>query len=252
MLYDAAGNAGLYINSDYWTTPVYHATKKTPRIVVRIENHNSRITIPYTPAWHPSPDGDAHIAIIDNSTGCDYEFQQFDPRTLTAIGEGTYRVFSGSGAHVRTGHTGSALSLLAGLIRPSDIKAGVIHHALAFAAPVTGPGFVSPATSSDGRNPDGIPEGTRFRLDPTLDLSSLGLSPVQLIVARALQRYGMYLRDTGGAVAIFAESTFDGSSYSTRLEGLPREILLHMQAVAPPTRVSVEPQNPRPCAKQRS
>ncbi len=252
MLFDSAGSAGLWIQSDYWTSTVYHATSRTPRAVVFVENTRKRITIPYEPAWRPTPDADAHIAIIDQSTGCDYEFQAFNRASMSGLGEGTYRIYQGSGAHAPTGHTGSALSLLAGLVRPRDVKAGVIRHALAFAAPVTGSdSAVLPASSSDGRTPGGPPEGTRFQLDPALDLQSLHLSRFQLIVAVALQRYGMYLRDTGGAVAIYAESTFDGSSYAYQPQPLPRDLLLHLRAVAPPAQVQLDPQNPPRCARQR-
>jgi hypothetical protein len=250
MLYDSAGQAGLWVNDDAWTTPVYHATPSTPRITIAVVNTQKSITIPYDPSWRPSPDGDSHIAIIDPKAGCDYEFQSFDPARHAAIAEGTYRIYSGSGAHVPTGHTGAALSLLAGLIRPADVRLGVIRHALAFAAPVTAPAAVAPASWSDGRNPTGIPEGTRFQLDPSLDLSPWHLSPFQLMVARALQRYGMYLRDTGGAVALYAESRTDGASYALPIQGLPRDLLLHMRAMTPPHNVSFDSQNPARCARQ--
>ena len=250
MLYDSAGSAGLWVNTNEWTTTVYHATAKTPRSVVYVDNNQTHITIPWEPGWRPSPDADSHIAIIDGSTGCDYEFQEFNPQAMTAHGEGTYRIFRGSGAHVPTGHTGAGLSLLAGLIRPSDIRAGVIRHALAFAAPVTGTNSVLPGTSTDGRTSGGPPEGTRFQLDPSINLAALHLGPFQLIVARALQRYGMYLRDTGGAVTLYAESTSDGSTYRYQPQNLPRELLLHFRAVAPPAGVRLDPMNPARCAAQ--
>lgn len=250
MLYESAGHAGLYINDDSWTTTVYVARVRTPRKTFSITNTRSRITIPYDPRWKSSPDSDSHIAIIDRRNGCDYEFQRFDATAGTALGEGTYRIFDGSGAHLPTGHTGAALSLLAGLIRPSDIRNGVIRHALAFGAPVTGTAFVPPGTSSDGRVTAGPPEGTRFQLDPGLDLSSLKLSPVQLIVAQALQRYGMYLRDTAGAVALYAQSRADGSTYAQPLQALPRDLLLHLRAVMPPAGTTFDERNPSGCARQ--
>jgi hypothetical protein len=251
LLYDSAGPAGLWVNSDAWSTPVYHATPTTPLATFAIVNTHESITIPYDAAWRPSPDGDSHIAIIDAKTGCDYEFQSFDPAQRTAHAEGTYRIYRGSGAHVPTGHTGGALSLLAGLIRPADVRAGVITHALAFGAPVTGPASVSPASWSDGRNPSGISEGARLQLDPTLDLAAWHLSPFQLMIARALQRYGMYLRDTSGSVTLYAESTTDGSSYSQPIQPLPRDLLLHMRTLAPPKNVRLDPANPVRCARQR-
>jgi hypothetical protein len=66
---------------------------------------------------------------------------------------------------------------------------------------------VPPANRNDGKSSssDAIPEGTRFRLDPSVDVTKLDLSPVALTVARALQRYGMVVTDTAGAVVLMAE-----------------------------------------------
>ena len=76
-----------------------------------------------------------------------------------------------------------------------------------------------PATESDGRpesmlvaavgltrppNVLPIPEGARVQLDPALDLDSLSLTPWQKVIARALQRYGMYLADTAGTTSLTA------------------------------------------------
>ena len=249
-LYGAAGDVGLWVNSDAWTTTVYQANPATPRVSVWIDNTRKRITIPYSADWRASPDADSHIAIIDGTTGCDYEIPDLNAAPLSGHSEGTYRIYRGSGAHVPTGHTGAALSLLAGLIRPSDVRAGVIRHALAFGAPITGPAFVAPASSSDGRTSGGIPEGTRFQLDPSYDLGPLHLSKFQLMLARALQRYGMYLRDTAGAVTLYAQSTTDGSSYALPVQPLPRDVLLHLRAVRAPSGVSLDPPTPARCARQ--
>jgi hypothetical protein len=76
------------------------------------------------------------------------------------------------------GATGTGLPLLGGLIRASELRSGRIDHALALAIPKAKAGqFVWPAQRSDGSGtgPDAIPEGTRLRIDPRLDLSTLGL-----------------------------------------------------------------------------
>ena len=46
---------------------------------------------------------------------------------------------------------------------------------------------VPPANRNDGSSTsdDAIPEGTRFRLDPTIDVTSLGLPPVGVTIAGA-------------------------------------------------------------------
>ncbi|MGI4893877.1 MAG: hypothetical protein ACRYF3_02050, partial [Janthinobacterium lividum] len=65
-----------------------------------------------------------------------------------------------------------------------------------------------PAQRSDGGDhaETAIPEGTRFRLDPSLDLDTLALSPMARMVARAAQTYGFIVTDRSGAVAVTAQS----------------------------------------------
>ena len=106
------------------------------------------------------------------------------------------------------GIAASSLALLGGTIRISDLRAGHIDHALAISIPHARAGVVAwPAQRTDGNlnSPDAIPEGTRFRLAPKLDLSELNLPPVTRMIAEAAQRYGLFVRDQSGAVAFYAE-----------------------------------------------
>ena len=50
-------------------------------------------------------------------------------------------------------------------------------------------------------------EGVRLRIKPSVDLAGLGLDPQALVIARALQTYGMYLGDGGGTTALKLEDT---------------------------------------------
>jgi hypothetical protein len=77
------------------------------------------------------------------------------------------------------GVSAAGLSILAGQIHIEDLEHGAINHALEVLLPDTASSFVWPADKTDGTSTDAdsIPEGTRFRLDPNLDLSSLKLSP---------------------------------------------------------------------------
>jgi hypothetical protein len=47
------------------------------------------------------------------------------------------------------------------------------------------------------------------QLDPTLDLSTLNLSPSGLIIARALQVYGAFVGDYSGSVSLYADASPD-------------------------------------------
>ena len=99
---------------------------------------------------------------------------------------------------------------LAGLIRPEEIEAGVIPHALVFACnyPKAGTKVYPPAATTDGKSSDtwAIPEGARIQLDPTLDLDSLGLDRNAMIIAKCMQDYGIFLVDCSDGLVLYAEN----------------------------------------------
>jgi hypothetical protein len=111
--------------------------------------------------------------------------------------------------HPGWGATATSLPLLGGLMRISELQAGHIDHALAFAIPHTKlwTSWSWPAQRSDGDvdSAAAIPEGARFRLPASLDIDALELPPVTAMMAKAVQRYGMVLRDRSGAVSFYAE-----------------------------------------------
>jgi hypothetical protein len=110
------------------------------------------------------------------------------------------------------GATASSLPLLGGLIRPSELAAGHIDHAIALAIPDTrAQYFTWPAQRTDGNvySTTAIPEGQRFRLDPNLNLSAVPMSPLVRMIAVAAQKYGMIVRDKSGSVTVYGEDTAD-------------------------------------------
>lgn len=56
-----------------------------------------------------------------------------------------------------------------------------------------------PANRSDGWNPTNepnhIPEGMRFRLDPSVNVDALKMHPVGKAIAKAAQKYGFVIWD---------------------------------------------------------
>jgi hypothetical protein len=91
------------------------------------------------------------------------------------------------------------------------LAAGRIQHAIRFILPnerMRANVFVHPATHAGG--PDGPssapPYGAHFRLKASYDLSQL--TPAAQVVARAMQRYGMFLAD-GGNIALTAQNDLD-------------------------------------------
>jgi hypothetical protein len=83
-------------------------------------------------------------------------------------------------------------------MRINELEAGVISHALALAITYTCAGvFAAPAQRTDGSSaaPNCIPEGSHFRLDPSLHLASLNLPHFVYMMAVAAQKYGIYINN---------------------------------------------------------
>jgi hypothetical protein len=96
------------------------------------------------------------------------------------------------------------------MMTPRELASGQIDHALSLGVPETrSSAFSRPAQRTDGVSPcaHAVPEGARFRLDPKLDIDSLGLSPPVAAIARAAQQYGIYVRDQAGSVTFYAQSS---------------------------------------------
>jgi hypothetical protein len=109
---------------------------------------------------------------------------------------------------------------LAGLIRPWEVEAGRIEHALAFGYTLSRlDRCVWPASKTDGDDdrPDAIPQGARLRLDPAVDVNAIaGLDAAGRVIARALQEYGMILIDNSGSNKIYVEDNLT-ADWGTRI-----------------------------------
>ncbi len=187
----------------------------------------SDVAVPVIREMWPEPTNDGHLCIIDPLKMTAWEFSRFKwpknkstPQCTTfniwdLNGTGMGNPFEGKRWQTRGGR-GSGFPIIAGLIRPEELEAGEIRHALVFTYPKNrrdisgGNIFLPPACRSDGKHKgDEFPiEGMRFQLDPALsekDFDKWGLNREGKIVAIALQRYGMYLGDNGGAMALQAQ-----------------------------------------------
>jgi hypothetical protein len=109
--------------------------------------------------------------------------------------------------------TGSGLSIMAGLIRPAEVRNGEIRHALRFAysAPDFSDRYRPPATGTDQPNDtvtrdpaSAMDMGMRLQLDPTVDCDTRTVpgkadrsreTRFLRMICRALQRYGMIAVD---------------------------------------------------------
>lgn len=147
----------------------------------------------------PNSGSDGVLVTVHGASGKIFEFWQAKKSgDEWSTGWGAVNSLHGSGWGGAA--TGSGASRLGGVIRVSEIAAGDIPHALALQTNNACATFRPPALKSDGTSTreDCIPEGALLQLDPALDLSELSLTPGQLAVATAMQRYGGYVMDSGG------------------------------------------------------
>jgi hypothetical protein len=93
-----------------------------------------------------------------------------------------------------------------------QVQEGDLGHVLKISSgPPAADRFIFPMVGSDGQydgsDPGVPPEGLRLRLKPSIHLDSLGLAPEALVIARAIQQYGVYIGDSGGRTSLKVENT---------------------------------------------
>jgi hypothetical protein len=152
--------------------------------------------------------GDRHAIVVDKTDCRDFETwdTRDEARGWTA---GSGAVWSLTNNKLRfkpglnlgpsglTSADAAGLPILPGLLRPSEVKAGFVDHAIRFTAPVTSEHFIWPAEHEAGskRSLDFPPMGARFRLRASFPLT--GYSRATKVVLRAMKTYGLILADNG-------------------------------------------------------
>jgi hypothetical protein len=230
----AVGLIGGPITSDpgQYTYPVYFVDASTPVGAVRLsgsysnaltdavlaQSSDTTVAVPLRDEFSPAGGGDAQIIVVNPSTGDEWGFWKLRRSTTgqwTATNGYHYNVYW-DGHPPRTasgsafGARGAGVPYFAGLVRPHEIKRGHIDHALAFAFDYPSDTWVFPAAKSDGNSSDpcSLPEGARLQLDPAVgdaELRARGCGPAAVVIAHALQEYGMYVVDNGGSDKIMLE-----------------------------------------------
>ncbi len=248
-----AERVGPWINTDQYSVPVYTVGPTTPLQHVTLDVDVPSLqaefdAVPVPAGAQPAAGVDGHMTIYQPSTDTLWEFwvaRQAQDGWHARWGGRITRVSTNPGYfEAPFGATATGLPLLGGLITVDELRRGKIDHALAIAVPNTASDAIAwPAQRSDGEaaGPNAIPEGTFFRIDPALDLSTLGLPPAALAIARAAQRYGIVVRDTSSCVVFYAEdpTSLGGDPYGALFEGLyPNQVLEDfpwhaLQVVAP-------------------
>ncbi len=215
---------GPWINTTSYSIPVYTVGSSQPKVPVKLDKSGSgsvgelaRVLaagVPIPPAAEPARGTDHSLVVWQPSQNALWEFwlaKKVDGAWHAEWGGKMNDVSANPGYFDDPsdwGGSATSLSLLGGLMRISELRSGHIDHALALGIPEAQAGhYVFPAQRDDGnlRSPDAIPEGTRFRLDPKLNINALKLPRMTKIIALAAQRYGMIVRDQSGAVSLYAE-----------------------------------------------
>jgi serine/threonine-protein kinase len=161
-------------------------------------------------------DGDCHLIVVRRSTNQLYEMWRANVVGDTFFGGclavwDMARVYGPSGRGENCTSADAAGYPIAPLLFSADeVARGEIPHAIRFILPnirIRNGVYVHPATHSTGAasGPSSAPPyGARLRLRPDFALATLPNEAAR-VVARALQRYGMFLAD-GGNVALTAQS----------------------------------------------
>jgi hypothetical protein len=213
-------------NGSRWGQPIYWAKPSDPSYYVEgvANSRPSELDHLRIPAGaRAASNSDATMSIFDIRAG--YVTALTDAKydaagdTWTASGA-TVTYLNSNGLHVLTGesdnphnigtHRGNNGATMA--VRWDMVEAGAVPHVLKVASgPELANRWVFPMVGSDGgyegSNPAVPPEGLRLRVKPSVNLHKLDLPPQALVIARTLQRYGIYLGDSGNTTAVKLEDT---------------------------------------------
>jgi hypothetical protein len=193
-------------------------------------------TSPLQRAWNavPIPAGaqptgaDGYLIVDQPSTDTMWEFFKLH---VAADGSGWHAQWGGRILHASTdpgyyrnavdpsgnilekeewGAPASSLPLAGGLMTISELQAGSVNHALALLVHNACAGvWAAPAQRTDGNitaDPNCVPEGAHFRLDPKLNLASLNLPHFVYMEAVAVQKYGLVVDDRTAGVGFRTEN----------------------------------------------
>lgn len=165
----------------------------------------------------PTSQEDCHYIVVDRDSHKLYEAWSatYNGRVLTAVFLAVWdlnRVYPPSGRGDQCTSADAAGYPIAPLLFNADeLAAGHIDHAIRFILPnyrMREGVFIHPATHAGAPTGPALapPYGTHLRLKATYDVSRL--KPAAQVIARAMQKYGMFLAD-GGDIALTGQNDID-------------------------------------------
>jgi hypothetical protein len=260
----------LTLNKDFWTPTIVRATRTTPRRDILWSKWMIK-DVPIPQEIFPIVDflksrneTDRSFCIYDEPNNKLYTFWKVDrnPHDPDGITVGAGALFSvdGSGwwdnSKEPWGDSASGRSGCAGLVTPEELQAREIPHAIGAGWPrglllsrkVSG-SSVYPAKTTDGASTDrstALATGTRLQLDPRLtddDLRKMGLKRGDIIVAHAMQKYGVYITDSSNVFSLSLASAHGQSAsiYPDVSTSWPNEILTFIHVTLPASPATLAP-----------
>jgi hypothetical protein len=225
------------------TRPVFYATSSDPVMTVHCKNdagvgsctgangvNTGGVKINVPAGAVPFANADAHMTVIETATGKEYDFWDTSVSGST-IDAGTGAELSMSGDGRGSQGDNGQFALAAGLVRPSELAAGQINHALVVTVPCVnakGPkgvawpaeyGYGSPCGEGWNESPVGAPQmGQLLRLNMTAAQIQASRAPAwQKTIMTAFATYGAYIEDTDGNQAAGIDILTQGGSSWTDL-----------------------------------
>jgi hypothetical protein len=241
------------VNTRDYASPVYTVGADVPTVKVtewdcQKKGFSAQELIPQwsavpIPAYAvPSKGTDAEMTIYQPSTDTLWEFWQ--ARKVNGSWQACWggRMQSASKNNgVFPGHygtTATSLPFVGGQVTAEELRRGEIRHAIGISLVEVEhhDTYSWPANRSDGLNPEKapnrIPQGIRFRLDPSIDVDSLKMSKAGKVIAKAAQKYGFVLWDKAGAISIRMQNSVTYTAlgqpdpYPALFEGKPNYAVL--------------------------
>lgn len=217
------------INLTSYTSPVYYANYYTPKVTVKewdcqrkgfvdrlLADYWTKVPVPLYAI--PAKGSDAEMTIYEAATDTLWEFWRMRKNNGqweacwggkivgAKSNQGTFKSYYGT--------TATSLPFIGGQITAEELKAGEIKHVIGISLVDIEKKeiFSWPAQRSDGVNPYNvphrIPEGARFRLDPSVNVDALNMHPMGKIIAKAAQKYGFVVWDRAGAISLRGQNTY--------------------------------------------
>ena len=215
------------VNTWSYASPVFIADANTPTTKATYSNCQHKLypetaleaqwaAVPIPSDAVPSNGTDAELTIYQPSTSTMWEFWVASNATgqwQACWGGRMQNTNTSDGIWSKPyGATATGLPFLGGQITAEELSRGEIRHAIGISLVETEAAtvFSWPANRSDGSNPTAapnrIPEGLRFRLDPTINVDALAMTYAGKVVAKAAQKYGFVVWDKAGALSIRAQN----------------------------------------------